>query len=104
MSLRCPREYIAFAARLADAAGAAIRPHFRAPVAVEAKKDATPVTIADCQAETAMRALIGRHYPDHGIIGEEFAPVAGRTAETWVLDPIDGTKAFITGQADFSAP
>ena len=101
MSPRCPEEYIAFAARLAEAAGAAIRPYFRAPLAVEAKEDATPVTVADREAEAAMRALIGRHYPDHGIVGEEFGPVRGRAAETWVLDPIDGTKAFIAGKPTF---
>ncbi len=102
VSARCPEAYIAFAARLADAAGAAIRPYFRAPVAVEAKADASPVTAADRAAEAAMRSLIERHYPDHGIIGEELGTVREHAAEIWVLDPIDGTKSFITGKPIFS--
>lgn len=97
----CPAEYIDFAMRLAEASGAPIRRHFRTPIDVVAKADATPVTVADREAETAMRALIEECYPDHGIIGEEFGTVRSGAALVWVLDPIDGTKSFITGKPIF---
>ena len=89
--------YLALALKLADAAGEAIRPYFRQPLAVESKTDLTPVTAADRAAEAAMRSLIERHFPDHGIIGEEFGRVRDGAEYVWVLDPIDGTKSFISG-------
>lgn len=89
--------FAAFANRLADAAGAVIRPHFRTAIAVDAKADLSPVTIADREAEGAMRALITAHFPDHGIIGEEFGSHRPEARHVWVLDPIDGTKSFISG-------
>jgi inositol-phosphate phosphatase / L-galactose 1-phosphate phosphatase / histidinol-phosphatase len=89
--------FLALALRLADAAGAKIRPHFRKPLAVEDKADLTPVTVADRAAEAAMRALIEAHFPDHGILGEEFGRVREDAEFIWVLDPIDGTKSFISG-------
>jgi inositol-phosphate phosphatase / L-galactose 1-phosphate phosphatase / histidinol-phosphatase len=89
--------YIALAAKLADAAGAAIRPYFRQRLAVEDKLDLTPVTAADRAAELAMRRLIESRFPEHGIIGEEFGRVGEDAEFVWVLDPIDGTKSFISG-------
>ncbi len=144
-------KFLTFAHQLADAAGAAIRPYFGAHGAVEAKGDDSPVTIADREAEAAMRALIEREYPTHAIYGEEFGTsgaadsggkpspsLGGRfgwgSAEgdteagasdkrpspnplpkegegftasraqphyTWVLDPIDGTRAFIAGRHEW---
>ncbi len=68
------------------------------PVAVDSKSDASPVTIADREAETAMRSLLAQLVPDHGVFGEEAGYTAGTSDEyVWVLDPIDGTKSFITG-------
>jgi inositol-phosphate phosphatase / L-galactose 1-phosphate phosphatase / histidinol-phosphatase len=93
---------IALAHRLADAAGAAIRPHFRAGAAVESKSDASPVTIADRNAEAAMRAMVAAERPDDGIIGEEFGTVHGRNHRIWVFDPIDGTRSFISGRPLFA--
>jgi len=92
-------EYRSFAERLADAAALAIQPYFRSALPVDDKggRRFDPVTAADRDAERAMRELIGRHYPDHGILGEEDGAVASRCGLTWVLDPIDGTRAFITG-------
>jgi histidinol phosphatase-like enzyme (inositol monophosphatase family) len=92
----------AFADELADAARAAILPHFRASHAIEDKGAKTgrgydPVTEADRAAEAAIRALIAKHYPTHGVLGEEFDPVESRDGHTWVIDPIDGTRAFISG-------
>lgn len=92
-------EYQAFASRLADAAAAAIEPYFRRPLDVTDKGAAgyDPVTIADQAAERAMRELILAEYPQHGILGEEEEAVLGESDLTWVLDPIDGTRSFITG-------
>ena len=92
----------AFAHRLADASGAAIMPHFRAGRAVVDKgglkgEAYDPVTEADREAETAIRALIAAEHPDHGILGEEHGAEPGTSNLTWVIDPIDGTRAFITG-------
>jgi len=91
---------IAFAHRLADVAGAVIRPYFRQRLDVIDKGKAAfdPVTAADREAEAAMRALIRHERPGDGILGEEHGLEEGATAFRWVLDPIDGTRAFITGR------
>jgi len=90
---------VPFAERLADAARAQTLACFRSPtLAVETKGDASPVTAADKGAEAAMRALIGTHCPDHGILGEEEGSVGLDRDFVWVLDPIDGTRSFVTGQ------
>jgi len=93
-------DLLAAAHDLADAAGAKIRPHFRKPRAVENKDRGAgfdPVTEADKAAERAMRSLIRRRFPAHGILGEEYAAHDGAGRYRWVLDPIDGTRAFICG-------
>lgn len=92
---------IALALRLADAAGAAIRPHFRSGISAERKGDATPVTLADRDAEDAMRRILRAEAPDDSIIGEEFAAEAGKSGRSWVLDPIDGTTSFLAGRPIF---
>lgn len=92
---------IALAARLADAAGAAIRPLFRARYAVETKADASPVTEADRAAEAAIRAILETERPTDGIIGEEFGITREGAERRWVLDPIDGTRSFMTGRPIF---
>lgn len=86
-----------FAHALADAAGVAALRYFRAGFDVELKDDASPVTQADREAETAMRALIAQNYPDHGIMGEEHGSERLDADLVWVLDPIDGTRAFVNG-------
>ncbi|VWX53584.1 histidinol-phosphatase [Novosphingobium sp. 9U] len=92
---------IAVAVRLADAAGAAIRPHFRTGLQSERKLDASPVTIADRAAEEAIRRILKAEVPRDGIIGEEFGEEAGGNNRTWVLDPIDGTVSFLAGRPIF---
>ena len=89
----------AFLDRLATAAADSIMPHFRAAARVENKETARfdPVTIADRAAEQAMRRLINTTYPHHGIVGEEFGTEHADAEFVWVLDPIDGTRSFITG-------
>lgn len=92
---------IALADRLADAARAAILPHFRSGLGSEAKHDATPVTLADRAAEEAMRKLLKAEVPQDGVVGEEFGSEEGRSGRQWVLDPIDGTTAFLAGRPIF---
>lgn len=77
-------------------------PFFRAGVAVEGKSDASPVTEADRGAETVLRAFLGERFPAHGIWGEEFGPDRADAEWVWLLDPIDGTRAFITGRPLFT--
>src|SRR5262249_6492555 len=74
-------------------------PHFRAPLSVENKRPDgfDPVTVADRAGEAAMRSLINQAYPHHGIVGEEYGNERADAEYVWVLDPIDGTRAFITG-------
>ncbi len=93
-------DFAAFVDQLAEVAGDAILPFFRTAISIENKKlkgSFDPVTAADRAAETAMRALIRKHFPAHGIVGEEFEDVKSDAPYTWVLDPIDGTKSFIAG-------
>ena len=93
-------EFTAFAHELADASGAAILPMFRADVSIDNKSlkgSFDPVTAADRAGEQAMRELIMARYPDHSIRGEEFPAHEGSSPYTWLLDPIDGTRAFIIG-------
>lgn len=101
------KELASFAHELANAAGNAILPYWRQKdVRVESKKESgrslsqtiSPVTIADRSAEMAMRQLIETRFPSHGIYGEEYGSVRVDADFVWVLDPIDGTKAFITGK------
>lgn len=85
---------------LADAARAVILPYFRNPDLVTENKQAggfDPVTEADRAAEAAMRDILACHRPDDGILGEEFGPRPGTSGRTWVLDPIDGTRGFLSG-------
>ncbi|MEO0881832.1 MAG: inositol monophosphatase family protein [Pseudomonadota bacterium] len=93
---------LAFAGRLADSARTAIVPHFRALDAVEGKDGAKrdgfdPVTEADRGGESAMRALIEAERPEDGIVGEEFGDRPSANGLTWLLDPVDGTRAFVAG-------
>lgn len=101
MTQACPDAFIALAERLAEASGPVVRRYFRAELDVEAKQDASPVTIADREAEAAMRNLLEQAYPEHGIFGEEHGFVRTDAEYAWVLDPIDGTKAFVTGMPIF---
>jgi myo-inositol-1(or 4)-monophosphatase len=97
---------IAFAGRLADASGAAIRPYFRRRIAVEHKAGLhafDPVTEADKGAERAIRAIIERERPDDAILGEEYGEKPGTSGWRWVLDPVDGTRAFITGRHEWGS-
>ena len=87
--------------RLADAAGDAIRPFFRGDIGLEDKDDASPVTLADRAAETAIRRLLDAERPRDGIIGEEFGKEREGASRQWVIDPIDGTTSFVVGRPIF---
>jgi histidinol phosphatase-like enzyme (inositol monophosphatase family) len=93
--------FVAAAEAAADAAGAVIRPYFRSGLAADLKGDQSPVTAADRGAEQAMRDVLRGKFPDHAILGEEFGLENGQARFRWVLDPIDGTRAFITGRPVF---
>jgi myo-inositol-1(or 4)-monophosphatase len=93
-------DFAAFVDELATVSGETILPFFRTMLSVENKggqRGFDPVTAADRAAETTMRALIRRTFPDHGVVGEEFGPDRAEAEYVWVLDPIDGTKSFIAG-------
>jgi histidinol phosphatase-like enzyme (inositol monophosphatase family) len=92
--------FLATAHSLADAAGAVILPHFRTQCAVDHKGGdfLDPVTIADRAAETTIRDALTATFPDHGILGEEFGALREGADYRWIIDPIDGTRAFILGQ------
>jgi inositol-phosphate phosphatase/L-galactose 1-phosphate phosphatase/histidinol-phosphatase len=94
-------QLLAFAHRLVDTGGEIIRPYFGQHGDVEAKGDASPVTQADKAAEHAMRALIESEFPDHGMYGEEYGQTGTDKKYVWVIDPIDGTRAFIAGKKEW---
>ncbi len=89
------------AERLVDASGAVVRRYFRSSLAVTDKADQSPVTVADREAESIIRTIITAQRPNDGIIGEEHGPKNADAEYVWVIDPIDGTKAFITGRPTF---
>lgn len=97
----CPSHFIDLAHRLADASGPVIRDYFRQPIRVDGKADASPVTAADREAEQAIRAILADARPGDGIIGEEFGNTDTDAEYVWVIDPIDGTKSFISGRPIF---
>jgi myo-inositol-1(or 4)-monophosphatase len=94
-------DWLAAAHAALDAAGDAIRPYFRAGIAAEQKLDESPVTIADRAAEDVIRAMLMAQFPYHGLLGEEFGDQNIDARYVWAIDPIDGTRAFITGRPSF---
>lgn len=90
--------WIATAIHMADTAAFITPLYFRASVVVDDKEDRSPVSIADREVETALRAIISKALPDHGFIGEEHGSDRPDASHVWVIDPIDGTKAFLTGR------
>ena len=92
-------DFASFVDQLASVSGDTILPFFRTALAIENKLTGgfDPVTAADRAAEQAMRSLIRRAFPDHGILGEEYGAEHTEAEYVWVLDPIDGTKSFIAG-------
>lgn len=95
------KEFKKFCKALADESGKLIEKYFRTKINIERKTDESPVTIADKGAEELMREMIMKEFPEHGIIGEEFGMHNEHAEYKWILDPIDGTKSFITGTVSF---
>src|SRR5437868_1479930 len=85
------------AADVARIAGDVALKHFRSALRVETKRDGSPVTVADREAEAAARAWIAERFPDDGVLGEEHGLTAPNAARRWIVDPIDGTRTFVRG-------
>lgn len=98
-----PEEFLEVAGALADAASGVTRAWFRGDFRIDDKADDSPVTVADREAEQAMRAILAERLPAHGIIGEEWGRERADADWVWVLDPIDGTRAFVTGNPLFGS-
>ena len=101
MAAAIDRSLIDLALRLAVAAKPIARRYFRQPIPIDDKADASPVTIADREIEQTLRRILAAERPMDGVIGEEFAATREGAVHTWVIDPIDGTKSFITGKPCF---
>ena len=96
-----PQDFVDLANRLADASRPILKSYYRRKLDIDIKTDASPVTRADREAEAAIRALINAAFPEHGIFGEEFGKERADAEYVWVLDPLDGTRAFVTGRPTF---
>ena len=94
-------EFSDFSIHLADESEKIIKKYFRTSIDVDSKEDQSPVTIADKEVELKIREIIKNHYPEHGILGEEFDQTNIESEYIWVIDPIDGTRSFIAGHKDF---
>src|SRR5262249_35412196 len=90
-------EELAAARRAAEDAGRFALGHFKTRLAVEAKADGSPVTIADRGAEERLRRMLGAAFPRDGFLGEELGETSGTSGRRWIIDPIDGTQSFIRG-------
>lgn len=96
------KPFLDTAIEAATAASVPILAHYRGDFDVEFKADQTPVTVADREAESVIRDILGRAFPDHGIVGEEFGRDRPDAEFLWLVDPIDGTKSFVRGTGMFS--
>ena len=96
-----PLSYIELAGKLADIAGTIVASYFRSNIKILDKENLTPVTAADREAETAIRIVLESECPEHGVLGEEFGSHNLDAEYVWIIDPIDGTKAFVTGKPLF---
>ena len=94
-------ELICFAEELADAARVVALKYFRNLKSIDYKKDGSPVTTADREAEAVIRQMIAKRYPAHSVVGEEHGRLSSSGPWSWVIDPIDGTRSFITGMPTF---
>ncbi len=101
MAAALDRSLIALALRLAEAAAPVAKRYFRQPIPIDDKADASPVTVADREIEETLRRILAQERPEDGVIGEEFATTRPSARHTWVIDPIDGTRSFITGKPCF---
>jgi inositol-phosphate phosphatase/L-galactose 1-phosphate phosphatase/histidinol-phosphatase len=96
-----PAEFLSLARGLVDISRPILRRYYRTRLDIISKGDESPVTQADRECEAALRAAINKAFPAHGIIGEEFGTERADAEFVWVLDPLDGTRAFVTGRPTF---
>jgi inositol-phosphate phosphatase/L-galactose 1-phosphate phosphatase/histidinol-phosphatase len=96
-----PGEFVDLARRLTEVSRPILRSYYRRKLDIIDKADESPVTKADRECEAALRAAIAKAFPGHGIIGEEFGAERADAEHVWILDPLDGTRAFITGRPLF---
>ena len=101
MDQTSPQELLQAAIEISGAAAPIPMRYFRRGVAVDDKADESPVTVADRETEEHIRAALSERFPAHGVFGEEFGRKAAQSAHTWIIDPIDGTKSFISGSPLF---
>ena len=101
MSVTFSQDHIDFAHELADKAGEILRKYFRKTTETKLKNDLSVVSVADSEVELILRSLIENKFPDHGIIGEEYAIKKTSSEFEWIIDPIDGTGSFVTGKPTF---
>lgn len=102
LTLKQIEELVAFSHEVADAVGVVHRRYYRQPVSTEYKDDSSPVTQADKEAETVVRDMVMKRFPDHGVLGEEYPAYQADAEFVWVVDPVDGTKYFMTGHPMFA--
>ncbi len=95
-------EFMDFANQVADAVGVIHKQYFRQPVSTEYKDDSSPVTQADKEAELCVRDMVMKRFPDHGVVGEEYPPHQADADFVWIVDPVDGTRYFMTGHPLFA--
>src|SRR5262245_13987659 len=101
MSNPSPEDLLKAALEISEAAAPIPMRYFRSDIAVEDKADESPVTVADRQTEEHIRRAILERFPSHGIFGEEFGRSETESGYTWIVDPIDGTRSFISGMPLF---
>ena len=95
-------ELMSFTHKVSDAIAEVHRKYYRQPVSTEYKDDTSPVTQVDKESEALMREMVMKQYPEHGILGEEYPPYQADAEFVWVIDPVDGTKFFMTGHPMFA--
>lgn len=101
MQMLTPNDYATHAARIAEIAADAARGYFRGRLGIEFKEDESPVTQADKGVEAEVRAYLSEHFPDHGVFGEEQGQTGVDRKHVWIIDPIDGTRSFLSGHPLF---
>lgn len=94
-------DHAAHAVRVSEIASETAREYFRGRLGIEFKADESPVTQADKAVEAKVREYLQEHFPDHGIVGEEHGVQGGDQREMWIIDPIDGTRSFLSGHPLF---
>ncbi|UWQ91524.1 inositol monophosphatase [Rhodobacteraceae bacterium M382] len=94
-------DLVEHATRIADIAADAARGYFRGALGIDFKSDESPVTQADKGVEAQVRAYLSEHFPDHGVFGEEEGITGGDSRNLWIVDPIDGTRSFLSGHPLF---